>query len=145
MEKSLNPKLVEDCNTLLTYLKAHTDRWVSKEELCDQLPDVFIKSPNKNSHDICSYIWTCKDTINNYYDLFEDCKLIITNSNGDLKIPTKEEADAYIIKEMRNNKLRLWRSYNKVKQLRQDGTLTLDGYLRETLAKDDDLSSNGNN
>lgn len=115
-----------DSMILLRLLK-EDDRYFTKKEICEIEPDVFKENRNAKVHDICTYIWTCKNYINNNVEKFG--KVVITNSNGDLKIPNEEELRE-VIEHEEQIALRKWsRLWKKKKALDLDNTMTLNGYI----------------
>ena len=83
------------CKKLINLLETE-NRYFSKKEICESLPEDFIYK--KTGHDECVELWDIKNEINNNYNLYN--VLIISNSKGDLKIPTKEELEKYLNHEL---------------------------------------------
>lgn len=119
-----------DCLALLEYLKKQDNkRWVSKKEICNAMPEIFVYNENKNSHDECVYLWSCKNFINNNVEMFD--YIIISNKKGEIKIPSDEEARKFLENEFRNCCIKFKRYWNKAKSLK----LINQGKLDETFYK----------
>lgn len=116
MNKNYEEKLKNDSHELLNLLLECGNRFVSKEEICACLPETFAGKLYTESHDYCSYIWTCKNYINNNFDEFN--YLVISNSKGELKIPTSEEAKEYIKHEFEVKCVQMKRVWNKIRALK---------------------------
>lgn len=112
---------------ILLKLLEEENRFYTKKEICEELPDLFKANDNEKVHDICTYIWTCKNYINNNVEKFG--KVVITNSNGDLKLPNEEELKETIKHEENIALRRLARMWKKKKALDLDNTMTLNGYI----------------
>lgn len=124
----------KDSRELLSFLLSQGNRYVSKSEICSALPNTFIANTSKDSHDLCTYIWTCKNYVNTHIEDFG--KIIISNSVGDLKIPTKQEIEKSLEKE-EFVKARQWkRLWMKKKALGLDGQQTLNGYVYNIFSKE---------
>lgn len=116
----------EKCQRLINYLKANEGRFVSKEEICENV-DGFEKETNPNIHEVCYDIWKCKDYINSNVEEFG--WIIISNRKGEIKIPTKEELKESLERE-KINKARAWkRLWLKEKALGLIGQTTLNDFI----------------
>lgn len=124
----------ELCNQLVSYLKENSNRFVSKSEIIENIDGFKTHVKSSTSHDECSYIWTCKNYINNNVQEFG--VIIIANSKGDIKIPNEQEARNEIERQMKINKRRLVRTYNLHKSLKLNGQGTLEGFIYETISRD---------
>lgn len=114
---------------LLAYLlKQDKSRWISKKEICDNVSS-FKLNENKEIHDECNYIWVCKNYINNHYEEYKF--LIISNSKGEIKIPTEKELADYLEKEKKRLLIQWKRFWNKAKATGYIGQLTLDDEIIE--------------
>lgn len=114
---------------LLSYLQTQErNRWIGKKEICENIKS-FKLNEDKNIHDECNYIWTCKNYINNHYEEFKF--LIISNSKGEIKIPTEKELVDYLEKEKKRLCVQWKRFWNKAKATGLIGQLTLDNEIME--------------
>lgn len=96
---------------LIELLKSE-DRYFSKEEICEKLPNDF-KYNHSIGHDVCSTLWNVKNEINNNFEKFN--VVIISNKMGDLKIPTREELKEYLEREKKQCVKRFNRYWKKAK------------------------------
>ena len=116
----------EKCQRLINYLKTNEGRFVSKEEICENV-DGFEKEKNPNIHEVCYDIRKCKDYINSNVEEFG--WIIISNRKGEMKIPTKEELKESLGRE-KINKARAWkRLWLKEKALGLIGQTTLNDFI----------------
>ncbi len=123
-----------DSLILLEYLELQGNRYVSKEEICRDLPDTFPSTNSPKVHDVCPYIWVIKNFINSNLELFGNKgKLIISNSKGDIKIPTREEAIEYLNNEKKLACIRFKRVWDKQKALALNNQTTIEGFIYEIL------------
>ena len=101
---------------LIELLKSKKENeWTTKEEICFKLGEYFKPNYDKSVHDICIDIWKAKDNINNNAEVYGT--IIITNTKGDLKIPTKEEANKYLNHKMKICLKSLKRYWNMTKAM----------------------------
>ena len=117
MDKNYEAKLKNDSHELLNLLLQCGNRFVSKEEICVCLPQIFAGKFYTESHDLCSYIWTCKNYINNNFDEFN--YIVITNKKGELKIPTESEAKEFVKHEFEVKCKQIKRVWKKIRALKQ--------------------------
>ena len=124
-------KLKQDGELLVEFLNKKSNEWTSKEEICQTFPDVFVATVEHHSHDICTYIWTVKDYVNKNIDVYKYC--IISNSKGELKIPSKPE----LIREIKRKEINASKSWKRVWTLKKSlgliGQITLEDYIVEVV------------
>ena len=120
---------------LIDYLKKqNSDKWVSKKEVCDALPEYFTYNYDPRNHDECASLRDVKNYVNNNAEKFNI--IIISDKYGNIKIPTKDEAEEYLKKEFKNACLRFKRYWNKAKAIGLVDQGKLDGSFYDIVSKE---------
>lgn len=123
-QKRSENQIIKDCWSLIDFLREQND-YVDKKLICLALN--FEINENPHSHDICSYLWTLKNYINQNVETFG--YQIVSNSKGDMKIPNEAE----LVESLKKEKIRLakqWkRLWMKEKSLKLINQIDIDDYI----------------
>lgn len=123
-QKRSESQIIKDCWSLVELLKEQND-YLDKKLICLSLN--FEINENPHSHDVCSYLWTLKNYINQNVETFG--YQIISNKNGDMKIPNEAE----LVESLKKEKMKLakqWkRLWMKEKSLKLINQIDIDDYI----------------
>lgn len=110
---------------LIQVLQANINAFLTKEEIVKQVNgllgyEAYIINYSSFSHDKCIALWEDIESINNDFQS-DELYMIIRNSKGDIKMPTKREAVDYFNRQLSIAFKKLVRARNLQKKYRMNG------------------------
>lgn len=120
----MNNKKTEELYKLLL---SNPGKWVSQEDICNKLPDLFPIQKSKNGTTLNRDIWDAVQQIN---DSLDEYTLIVITSKRKYKIPTHEEAVEYLKHEFTKHNKKAKRLNHLKSKLKLDGVADLTSLLK---------------
>lgn len=106
--------------TVYRFLERNSDRWVSKEEIVAEFPELFGKH-DETSHDICSTLNTMRLRINKAASEGKLSHIVLLNNNRFKVATSREEAEKYCKRDFDNAMKLLKRYWQNIGVIKQDG------------------------
>lgn len=118
-------EITERKAALIQVLQENINIFLTKEETVKQVNDLlgyeaYIINASTSSHDKCITLWEDIESINNDFQS-DELYMIIRNSKGDIKMPTKCEAIDYFNHQLSIAFKKLVRARNLQKKYRMNG------------------------
>ncbi|MDY0213906.1 MAG: hypothetical protein RBS24_00030 [Bacilli bacterium] len=114
----MNNKHNTRAEELYKMLLNNAGKWVSQEDICNKLPELFPTQKSKNGTTLNRHIWDAVQQIN---DSLDEYTLIVITHKRKYKIPTHEEAVEYLKNEFTKHNKKTKRLNHLKNKLKLDG------------------------